>query len=205
MGGRGGSSGLNNSSVSVGQKIQIGNYVIQGGTVTTPSGKSQFVLDYRELSKQEKEMFADSLKKAGISDAVVSGDTILPRNVAESAINRRKAEKAAIAKNVPGLNELRSAMAYDSEQRSIFNRSVESGSGILKGNPSSKTASAVEKKYPRASAYLTAESFYHSSNHVKASYGKEAMNKIASGKSATAAIKEMKKKWSNYVKKKAND
>ncbi len=201
-----GSSGFsNNKPVSVGEKIQIGNYTIKEGVVTTKSGKSQEILGYQELSKQEMQKMSEAIKKAGIYDPVISGRMILPRDVAKAAIDQRKLEKEAFAKNVPGLSELKSAIEYDNNQRMIFNRSIDRGDLIIQGTTKSNTASAVAKKYPRASAYLTAQSFFHSSNSVKSSLGKEAMNKIASGKSVSATIKEMKKKWRKYTESKVYD
>lgn len=202
VGGRGGSSGLTSKeSFSVGETVKVGNYKVKDGEVTTKSGKTQSVTGYKELTAQEKEKYKSQLEKAGISDPVIAGRMILPRNVVETAIRQRESGKRAIEKNVPGLEKLREARRYDDQQRRIFNRSVEGGSGIIRGNPNSTTASGLAKKYPRAAAYLKAESYFNSSNYMKSSFGKEAMNKIANGKSASAAIKEMEKKWRKYASK----
>lgn len=201
MGGRGGSSGMSGKSFHVGETLTIGNYKVKDGEVTTKSGKTQAVTEYKELTAQERQKYKSQLEKAGINDPVIAGRMILPRNVVETAMRQRENEKKAITKNVPGLEKLREARRYDDQQRREFNRSVEGGSGVIRGNPNSSTASSVAKKYPRAAAYLKAESYYNSSNYMKSAYGKEAMNKIANGKSAATAIREMEKKWKKYANK----
>lgn len=203
MGGRGSSGKKGSSNFSVGETLSIHGYKISGGTVTTPSGKYQPITDFREMSDSEKKEMKNAIEKAGINDPVVSGRTILPRSVAQAAINQKNAENAAYAKNVPGLNELRTAIAHDENQRSLFKRSVYGGSGKLSGDPSSKTAFSVAKQYPRAAAYIKAESYFYSDNYVKSSFGKEAMNAIASGKSTSSAIKTMERKWEKYAVEKA--
>ncbi len=203
MGGRGSSGERESSNFSVGETLSIDGYKISGGTVTTPSGKSQLITDYKEMTDAQKKEMKSALEKAGINDPVVSGRIVLPRSVAQEAINQKNAEKAAYEKNVPGLDELRTAITHDESQRNLFKRSVYSGSGRLSGNPSSETASSVAKRYPRAAAYIKAESYFYSANDVKSSLGKEAMNAIASGKSESAAIKTMERKWEKYAVEKA--
>lgn len=198
MGGRG-SAGGGSSNFSVGATLSVQGYKIFGGTVTSPSGRTQIITEYKEMTDAQKREMKTALEKAGIKDPVISGKMVLPRSVAQAAINQKSAEKAAYAKNVPGLNELRAAIAHDEKQRSSFSKSVYSGSGRLSGNPSSETASFVAKRYPRAAAYIKAESYFYASNDVKSSLGREAMNAIANGKSASAAISAMERKWKKYV------
>ena len=208
MGGRGGRSSRGGGSYSsIGETVSINGYKITNGKVTSPSGISQevFASDIRELTSQEKTKMRDALAKAGISDPVAAGKLIMPRSIAQEAIKQKQFEEHARQKNVPGLEELRTALAHDENQREKFRRSVYSGSGILKGNPSSATASVVAKKYPRASAYIKAESWSYASSDVKASLGRAAMLAIVKGKSAKTALREMEKKWDEYTRKKSRD
>lgn len=183
-------------------------YKIDGSLVTTPRGTSLSVENYRELTPQEQSKYAQAIKKYGISDPVMANYNlkfmtpgILPKIVAETAISRGKAQKEAFARNVPGLQELRSAIDYDEKQVYLFRKSVEKGTGIMRGAPTSNTASAARKKYPIAAAYLTAEAYSNARHYAKSSFGKEAMNEIKKGKNAAAAIKKMKKKWGEYASK----
>ena len=193
MGGRGSSGGF-----SVGETIVVSGYSIRGGSVTSPSGRSQSVDSYRELTATERRQQASAISAAGINDPVVAGRMILPRAVADSAINQRQRERVSLSRNVPGLPELRAARNYDQSQQESFSRSVYGGSGRLTGNPNSNTYASLAKRYPRAAAYLRAESWSTASNDVKASAGRNAMNAIASGKSYKAAIREMEERWRRH-------
>ena len=198
MGGRGASGG-GTSRYSVGETIRSAGYEIKGGFVTSPSGRTISVENYRELTDAERRQAA----RLGVEDPVLVGRMAMPRAIAEQAIEQRTREAAAIRQNVPGLEELRNARAYDETQRDRFSRSVYSGSGRLQGNPSSNTAAEVAQKYPRAAAYLHAESWSYASNDVKASLGRIARNQIASGRSYKSAISEMEKKWKKYLDRKS--
>ncbi len=191
----GGASG-GRSNFMVGETITMSGYKITGGFVTSPSGRSVSVDSYRELTAAELEQLS---RLGNVESPVLVGRMVLPRAVADRAIQQRAQEAAAIQKNVPGLEELRAARAHDSDQRDQFMRSMERGTGILRGDPASHTAAEVEKKYPRAAAYLRAEAWSYASNYMKASFGKTAMNEIASGKSYKKAIDDMRKKWRKYT------
>lgn len=196
MGGRGSSGGF-----SVGETIVVSGYSIRGGSVTSPSGRSQSVDSYRELTATERRQQASAISAAGINDPVVAGRMILPRHVANSAINQRVQERASTARNVRGLAELRAARNYDDSQRDSFSRSVYGGTGRLTGNPNSHRYATLAKRYPRAAAYLRAESWSVASNDVKAAAGRKAMNAIASGQSYKTAIREMEERWRRHSEK----
>lgn len=195
MGGRGSSSSAT-YGFQVGQTISIGGYQISGGFVTTPSGRRQEIQTFRELTQTEKAQVA---RMGDIKDPVLAGRMALPREVAERAILQRNQEQAALQRNVPGLEELREARASDAAERERFERSVYGGSGRLQGNPASNSAQALEQRYPRAAAYLHAESWSYSRDDVKATLGVEAKNAIASGKSYKTVIDEMEKKWKRHI------
>lgn len=193
FGGRGGSSGSSRSSgAAYGETITINGYTIKGGYVKSPKGGYGKVSSFRELSSSE----LAQAKKFGVDDPVLSESFLLPRKVAQAAIGQRESEANMLKKNVPGLDELRRARDYDSQQRSAFRSSIYRGDGLIRGNGNSNTAAAVEKKYPRAVAYLKAESYTFSSNYRKSAAGRQAMNEIASGKSYKKALKKMEEEWS---------
>lgn len=194
-GGRGGSSGSTGYGFQVGQTISIDGYQISGGYVTTPSGRRQEIQTFRELTQTEKEQAA----RLGVKDPVLSGRMALPREVAQRAILQRSQEQEALQRNVPGLQELRAARASDAAERERFRQSVYGGSGRLQGNPASDSAKALEQRYPRAAAYLHAESWSYSRDDVKATLGIKAKNDIASGKPYKTVIDEMEKKWKRHI------
>lgn len=64
-----------------------------------------------------------------------------------------------------------------------------------------KQASLEElvRKYPRANAYMKAESYaYSSSNNARAAAGKKALERILNGEDYKQAIADMKKEWCDY-------
>jgi len=196
---------MNNHKIEVGKAITIDGYTIKEGRVKTPKGNEVYVSEYRDMTAQERKDYAEALKKSGIIEPVIAGRIILPKKIADSAIRQLKAEREAVKTNVRGLEELRKAIDFDNSQRNAFRRSMNRGDGVIRGRAYSSTYKEVAKKYPRAAAYLKAEGYYNSSNYMKSSFGKEAMNKIASGKSASAAIREMEKKWRKYTSSRAHD
>ena len=202
MGGRGSSGGgtdgsYSNSKYGFGKTIKVGNYEIVGGMVKSPSGRSSMVESFSEISEADRKKY----EKMGVKDPVKSGNMILPRGVAEESARQVQYQKNLMQKNVPGLSELRKARNYDENQRELFKKSVYSGSGIIKGSPSSQTSSALAKKYKRASDYLKAEAVSYSINPQRSAIGKKAMYAIANGKSSKKAISEMQRELTQLAKK----
>lgn len=205
MGGRGGSSGLSGQQgIVVGQTITMNGYKIKEGVVESPSGNRAYVDNFRNLTDAEKRKMKDALEEAGIKDPVSVGRLLMPRVVAEAAIRQRKLENEALKKNVPGLDELISASESDASAKRNYRRQFESESGAIRGISPLKYKS-VAQKYPAAAAYLKAEKYYMSNNAQKSAIGKEAMNKIASGRSADKVIREMEKKWKKMAESKKWD
>lgn len=58
----------------------------------------------------------------------------------------------------------------------------------------------LKQKYPRAAAYLQAESWEYAENYVKSAAGRKAKGKIINGKDYIEAIEDMKAEWEEYIK-----
>lgn len=200
MGGRGGASSL--SGEEYGRKIVVQGYEIDAEKITTPSGNTAYLKEFKEPSEEQKRHIEQSGRNP--NDYVIMGNLAVPKAVAQAANAEKKRNERLFQKNVPGLSELLKAIDYDSGQRRKFYRSLDSGTGVIKGTPYSKKADELRKKYPRASAYLQAESYYQSSHYMKSAYGKEAMNKIASGRPYKKVLEEMRRKWRAYTSKNAD-
>lgn len=54
---------------------------------------------------------------------------------------------------------------------------------------------ALEKQYPRADAYLTAELWSNSDHPIRAGLGHDAMERILSGEDYTEVIERMHRAW----------
>lgn len=185
--------------------VNLNGYKISGGVVMSPSGATQRVESFSELTAQQRRQAAALIAKNGIKDPVAAGRFLLPREVAQAAIAQGNAAKEAaarrFAKNVPGLSELRNARSDYERQSDAFRRAIERGDGRYPSKPNGSNAAALAKKYPRANAYLQAEAYSRASNDRKAAAGRKAMEAIAGGESYKKAIKRMEEEW----KKAAND
>jgi len=193
----GGGNGLP-EAISSQMTINGKTFVINGDQVTSPSGNTFTV---REISEPDKEGMKFA-KKMGFEDPVkVSSRALTERSVAQRALEQKKQERENfnenMRKNVPGYDEIVKARAHNNSERQKFNKSFDSEGGIH--SPKYQDVAVLEKKYPRATAYLKAEGYSSASNYVKARLGKEAMDAIRMGKPYKKAIKDMEKKWHDHT------
>ncbi len=101
-------------------------------------------------------------------------------------IEERKAKVAAIE----GLAELRAAIKNRNDH---FQAKMRFERGELVDIPAYRSGEIqeLEKKYPRATAYLEAERWIYSQNPVKVRLASRAMEKILAGEDPEAVIQEM--------------
>lgn len=116
---------------------------------------------------------------------------------------RKQQERKEKIQNIVGLEELKKAIAEHEEYNEKFRKSFDGeyavgGMGIEK-KPTSDVAE-LKKKYPQATAYLTAENKEGSSNYEISSIGKKAKEKIINGDWENA-IKEMNEEINKFVEK----
>lgn len=108
----------------------------------------------------------------------------------EEQIQERKAKIAAIE----GLAEIKAAISawvnYH-QAKMEFERGEREFDKIPAYNPNLR--SDLEKKYPRAAAYLEAERWICSGNPIKVRLGSRAMEKILDGEDPYAVLDEMSK------------
>jgi len=114
------------------------------------------------------------------------------RAAAEKAEAERKAEE--FRRNVPGLDELRAAIAENERNYERQRKDIEMGAPrIHTFKPID--INAIRAKYPAAAAYLKAESYAMASHYAKATAGKKAMEIIAAGGDYQQAIADMEAEW----------
>lgn len=101
---------------------------------------------------------------------------------------------------IPGLAEREAAIEDISKWDEEFERNWERGdSGVgLRPRPQ-YDLDAMRAEYPRAAAYLAAESMSLSPNYIKASAGQKALNKIINGEDHVQALADAKAEWDAYV------
>jgi len=111
----------------------------------------------------------------------------------EKAIAERKAKTAAIE----GLEEIRSAIHAAEQYHRDFNRMMDDEYNDGVNPPERPTTNIAELKarYPRAAAYLVAESYSYADHYVKAGAGKRAVERIINGEDYNKVLADMKAEW----------
>ena len=104
----------------------------------------------------------------------------------------RKAEE--FRRNVPGLDELRAAIAENERNYERQRKDIEMGAPRIHTFTPIDT-DALRAKYPAAAAYLKAEGYWMSDHYAKSSAGKKAMEIIAAGGDYQKAIADMEAEW----------
>lgn len=118
----------------------------------------------------------------------------------EKAIEEQKhLERLKKINAIEGLQELEDASIAWKKYYSDYRHFIEDGA---EGKAPKKPEASLEelvRKYPRANAYMKAEGYaYSSSNDVRASAGKKALERILNGEDYEQAIADMKKEWHDY-------
>ena len=102
---------------------------------------------------------------------------------------------------IEGLTELQKAIneyenflyknenAFENEYTSSFSKSYDG-----------ESISTLKAKYPKANAYLIANSWTLANNYHKAALGQIALNKIIDGNDYNEAISQMKSDWTSFCK-----
>lgn len=118
----------------------------------------------------------------------------------KAAEEARVQERRAKIEAIEGLKDLeRCKEAWDSYHRA-FDRMM-SDQDNDGAHPPKRPAQTVEElvaKYPRASAYLTAQSWSGASHYAKSAAGRKALERIINGEDHEQVIAEMKAEWSAY-------
>lgn len=117
------------------------------------------------------------------------------KEAAEKAANERRAKIAAIE----GLKELESAHEAAEEYHNKSSKAMDSEDERFPPKPNINIAE-LAAKYPRANAYLTAESWSMAANYAKSAAGKKALERIIDGEDYETAIAEMNREWDEYCK-----
>ena len=114
----------------------------------------------------------------------------------------RRAYEARQAKidAIPGLREIKDAIADLEAWQDEWNASFQGeGGGGVGVRPRPKyDIKGMHEKYPRASAYLKAESYELAAHYVKSAAGRKANERIINGEDPTTVLADMEKEWSDY-------
>ena len=160
--------------------------------------------------KHEGELIVNKIKELKkdkrLEEVRLNKDKILNyiNNKAEKEKEQRRMkfeERQKKIQSITGLQEIRNAADEYTQYNRRLNRSFygEGGGGVGVGQKPTANIAELKKKYPRAAAYLQAEKLSNASNYELQSIGREAVEKILSGKSYKKTLEEAKKKVSKLT------
>jgi hypothetical protein len=116
-------------------------------------------------------------------------------------IKARK-EREAKVNSIEGLNEIRKAIESEIEYHAAFTRMMEnedqSGNDALLPNLPEVSSKDLKARYPRAAAYIKAESYSLANNYAKAGAGKKALERIINGEDYKKVLADMEAEWSAH-------
>lgn len=100
---------------------------------------------------------------------------------------------------IEGLEELEDAYSAWQEYYSLFSYYITElgGEGDAPKKPDVSINELI-KKYPRARAYMIADSYAQAENDIKVTAGEKAKQRIINGDDYKQVIDDMKKEWSDY-------
>lgn len=141
--------------------------------------------------------------KTQISEIKAAKTEILEILKAERAAKEKaKAERAAKIAAIEGLEEIRNAIYAVEKYHRDFNRMMEDeyNDGVNPPRRPSTSVADIKAKYPRAAAYLKAESFTYASHYAKSGAGARALERIINGEDYETVITEMESEWENAAR-----
>ena len=144
--------------------------------------------------------FLENAKIAGDFDEIVSyKQEIMNILIDEKKEKEREwREREDKINAIPGLSEIQAAKDDLERWHDEWERSFDDVGGLgVRPKPKYDFAE-MNAKYPRAAAYLKAESYSLAAHDVKASAGRKALEKIVNGEDYEEALKVMEDEWSAY-------
>ena len=109
--------------------------------------------------------------------------------------------------SIEGLKEIERAQMDEERYSRQFNRMMDDEFNDGARPPRRPKANSIElrRRYPRAAAYLKAESWEYASNYAKASAGKKALERIINGEDYSKVLEDMDAEWSAHCARRAWD
>lgn len=114
---------------------------------------------------------------------------------------RWAAQEARIAHAIPGLAELRAAIADEDRYHEAFERMMEDeyNDGARPPKPVQISSAEVGLRYPIAAAYIKAEAWECAAHYAKSAAGKRAKQRLEAGEPYQQVIAEMEAEWDQHV------
>ena len=111
-----------------------------------------------------------------------------------------KAERRKKIDGIEGLKILKDAIRDIENWHYEFEKSFDDVGGLgVRPYPEHDIA-ALKEKYPRAAAFLLAESWEYMPHYMRSTAGIKAKERIINGEDYNEVIKDMKAEWDEYIK-----
>lgn len=142
----------------------------------------------------------DKARKNGDFDSIVSAKSdIIALLTAEEKAKKEATElRQKKIDAIPGLSEIRTAISDLKDWHREFEASFNDCGGLGVRAKPEYDFDKLYAKYPRAEAFLKAESFSNSNHYVKSAAGKKALESIIDGADPQKTIELMEKEWDKY-------
>lgn len=173
-------------------------YEIKDGRVIV-DGRTLEVAFAKPCSSAPKGLLAQ-VDPAILVGRVWTGSTLMPAEVANAALQMqdemREAREATLRANVPGLDELRSAISEWADYDCALRRMQDDEYSVVLPSKPTVDVEALRERYPVASAYLKAEAYTYASDDRKVAAGQKAVERLEGGEDHAEVIAEMESEWS---------
>ncbi|MDE5695799.1 MAG: hypothetical protein K2I96_00045 [Lachnospiraceae bacterium] len=116
----------------------------------------------------------------------------------EDEKKRAYEERQSKIRAIDGLEEIQNAIEEQIKWRRAFETAMSRGDGILPSKPEDNI-SELKQKYPRAAAYLTAESESLKSNSELSAIGRRALEAIISGDPHEEVLRKMEEEQKEFT------
>lgn len=156
---------------------------------------------YGKLKCTAKDQVGERLLPRLATDYKAEVETIRKELMAEAEARKRAYdEEQAKIDAIDGLHEIISAIIDWNRYNREFNAMMDDEFNDGARPPKRPTADiqALKAQYPRADAYLTAQSWANSENYAKAKAGAKALECIIDGDDYAKALADMEAEWSAY-------
>lgn len=141
-----------------------------------------------------KEQGQDKIKINGCKTQEDFNEIVRAKSEIVKELKKRIDERNAKIEAIDGLREIESARRSIDEYNYEKSKALERGTSVLPSRPE-VNMNELLAKYPKAAAYLKAQSYSKAYNCGKVAAGEKALERIINGEDYTAVIAEMDAEW----------
>lgn len=175
------------------EKMTLEDMIKEYGICYTNNHNGKEGIYIRDIERAKKDLVFDTIKAKKYEIRAI----FIKKTEEEKRARKERQEKIEA---IEGLDEILKLQAAWEKYRRDFNAMMDSeyNDGVCSPMMPKVKVDTLLTKYPRAAAYLKAESYSYSPNYTKAAAGERAMDCIINGDDYKEAINKMDEEWSSY-------